>query len=226
MATSLAPEVRQWAIDVLDKLFENDFEKVLIFDGANKGKTLYEWADENEQLLEEMDLLVSNGCTKLCIIPTEGDWVIKINYNSKYRDYCYDEVRNYSRAEAAGIGEYFARSYELDKDYMYFIEIQEKVEVSEQDISDKFYTYVSSSYDREDFDDESTYSDAVEGSVYDMSEEERLCAVFEDSDNIDDATLQKLIDFVDTYGINDLHEGNIAIRPSTGYYVLMDYSGY
>ena len=59
-----------------------------------------------------------------------------------------------------------------------------------------------------------------------MSEEERLRAVFEDSDNIDETTLQKLIGFVDNYEINDLHEGNIAIRPSTGHYVLMDYSGY
>ena len=225
MTTSLAPEVKQWAINILDKLFENGFEEVLIFDGV-KGKSQNKWIDENEELLEEMNLFISNGCTKLCLIPTNGDWVIKINYNSRYRDYCYDEVRNYNRAEAAGIGEYFAHSYELGKDYKYFIEIQEKVKTSEEDISDKFYSYASSSYDREDFEDEETYNDAVEDNVCDMSDEERLRAVFEDSDNIDDTTLQKLIDFVDNYEINDLHEGNIAIRPSTGHYVLMDYSGY
>ena len=221
MTTSLAPEVKQWAIDILDKLFENGFEEVLIFDGV-KGKPQNKWIDENEELLEKMNLFISNGCTKLCIIPANEDWVIKINYNSRRRDYCYDEVRNYKRAEAAGIEEYFARSYELDKDYMYFVEIQEKVKTSEEDIGDKFYRYVSSSYDKEDFEDEDTYSAAVEESICDMSEEERLRAVF----NIDEITLQKLIDFVDNYEINDLHEGNIAIRPSTGHYVLMDYSGY
>lgn len=225
MTTSLAPEVKQWAINILDKLFENGFEEVLIFDGV-KGKSQNKWIDENEELLEEMNLFISNGCTKLCIIPTDGDWVIKINYNSRYRDYCHDEVRNYKRAEAAGIGEYFARSYELDKDYTYFIEIQEKVETSEDDIGDKFYSYVSSSYNKEDFEDEDEYSEAVEEDICDMSEEERLRAVFEGSNNIDETTLQKLIEFVDNYEINDLHEGNIAIRPSTGHYVLMDYSGY
>lgn len=225
MKTSLAPDVKEWAFDILDRLFENKFEEVLYYDGV-KGSTLNEWIDKHPNLLDNMGLFVSNGCSKICLVPEEGNWVIKINWGNKYRDYCHDEVRNYARAEVLGIENFFAKSYELDHNYLYFIEIQEKVKPIEDEISGMFYEYISSGYEKEAFEDEDEYNDAVSSGLNDMSEEERLRAVYTDQQDIDEETLQKLIDFVYDYDINDLHEGNIARRLSDGQIVLMDYSGY
>ena len=81
-----------------------------------------------------------------------------------------------------------------------------------------FEEYACQGNDRNDFDDDEQYDDYIDEIVENMDNDERIYAVFgEESDN--------LVDFIDMFEINDLHEANYGITKD-GRAVIFDFSGY
>lgn len=223
MKSTLAPEVREWAESIIDEFCANGFDEAV---KLWKDKTLRDWIDENTSLLDKYQAEVYNGASKVCIVFNMENWVIKTNFqvrNSTKITYGELEVRNYKLAEEVGIEKFFVKTYELgwrDEFGMYFY-IQEKAAVDSSEVSGRFYDYVSEDYDREDFEDEDDYMDAVDERVCEMNEDERLFAVFGCGDDV-----RALVDFINQWDINDLHEYNFGISLSTGKYLIIDFSGY
>jgi hypothetical protein len=58
-------------------------------------------------------------------------------------------------------------------------------------------------------------NEAIWDSVYDMCDEDRIRAIFDN---------EKLLCFLEENNINDIHEGNIGY--SCGFPILIDFSGY
>ena len=230
MKSMLAPEVKEWAEGVIDELCANGFDDAVKYHKSinpwSYDNALDEWIDENAQLLNKYNASVYHGASKACIVFSTENWVIKTNYRvEKQTELTYGEieVRNYIRAEEAGLEEFFAKTYEIgwrDEFGMYFY-VQEKAGVDESEISERFYDYVSSGYDEEDFEDEDEYYDIVSDNVSCMDEDERLFAVYGD-----DNTIRKLCGFVNDNDINDLHEANFGINLVTGRYIIIDFSGF
>lgn len=228
MKSTLALEVREWAESIIDEFCANGFDEAVKFHDSEpwKDNTLRDWIDENTSLLDKYQAEVYNGASKVCIVFNMKNWVIKTNYqvrNSTKITYGELEVRNYKLAEEAGIEKFFVKTYELgwrDEFGMYFY-IQEKAAVDSSEVSGRFYDYVSEDYDREDFEDEDDYMDAVDERVCEMNEDERLFAVFGCDDDV-----RALVDFINRWDINDLHEYNFGISSSTGKYLIIDFSGY
>ena len=173
--------------------------------------SLYDWGQDWENYFaDNYGVTLEFGCTKACFISTDSEWVIKLNTSDM--DYCHDEAENYQRAVIRGIDECFAACYFLDHIGGYDFYIQEKVDVDEETTDSTCYTYASRQCNSDDYDD-------INELYWDMDDYERIIALFEDS-----IFKTQLLDFIDTYNINDLHVGNFGYRNNSP--VLMDYSGY
>ena len=133
-------------------------------------------------------------------------------------DYCEREYTNYLAAIERKLGRFFPYTDFLGKFNGVSYYIQEKAYVDSERVSDIWYGSVS-----EDEYWESTYSDEDEEYVSeriwdyisDLEDSERIEILFGDD---------ALIDFIDEYCINDLHEGNYGYIDDR--LVIIDFSGY
>lgn len=171
--------------------------------------------DEFENFLNENQMIYTNGCTKYAFICDNSDWVLKTEYGPNKRNYCAAEQDYYILAEEHGLQNFFAETRYLitinDRDFY----IQRRAEVNEDRTSDFFYEYCSPSCSDCYYEDEDEKNEAIWDSVYDMCDEDRIRAVFDD---------EKLLSFLNENNINDIHEGNIGYF--NGFPILIDFSGY
>lgn len=152
------------------------------------------------------------GASKLVIVDEDNDWVLKIPFCDKSRDYCAVEAENYKKAVEAGVEEPFAACYFLMEYEGAPCYVMEKINCDEQAV-------------------ESDFLDKLSGQ---MSEDEISdCLGSMDTDEILDQLLefyyeagflQKINAFLSVNSINDLHTGNLGYRGDK--LVLVDYSGY
>lgn len=170
--------------------------------------------------MNDNDIGVFAGMTKVCIVPTYGEWVLKVDIQRETNDeyarrnktthYCEYELENFEKAKKEGIDDYFAEIYDLDEIEGVKFYLMQKVEPDENECSDYFSAYYDKYYDNDD------------GYYEDLSDEERIEALFE---NDDENMILKLKEFVTRNEINDLHGGNFG-RRNDGRFVIIDYSGY
>ena len=223
------------ALLVVKELFSNDFSDAICYSldksivGNYYRLGLSNWLNEHCELLDRLKIAMYSGETKVCIIDEfNPNWVLKISFNRATDpyyvtrkvdwDFCEREVEFYSKACNNNLQDYFAATYQLGKINGVFISIQEAVDADEDIFGNIFASYVREQYDRNDFEDEEDYEEAVSASTEDMDNDDRIYAVLgADSDN--------LIEFIHEHDINDLHAGNWGIT-SDGRYVLMDFSGF
>lgn len=163
-------------------------------------------------------IIFTNGCTKFVVIFDDLNWVIKINIDNVI-DYCKLEADNYKKAIDANLAYYFASTYPLGHIQGYTLYAQEYAENDEDRFSSEFSTYVRDSdwFEDIEFEDEDDYESAVWDAAYNLTDSDRLEAIFGyDSD---------LINFCYSNHINDVHEGNYGVKRD-GTSVLIDYSGF
>ena len=214
------------AIDVLSGLIDEGFIKGLSYKENPHGyyvKEIYEWCENHEDYFAEKHLFLTFGESKVCVVADVlKNWVIKVDFNKRadpfygpdYPSMCQIEANNYKCACARGIEGYFAATYAMGSvnGLNYFL--QERVIVDEEAISSSFQEYCCvGDEDEEDMNE-------IYMRICDMDDDERLKAIFGE-----DEGARELVDFVDEFEINDLHEGNYGIRKD-GSIVIIDFSGY
>ena len=156
------------------------------------------------------------GASKLVIVDEDNDWVLKIPFCDKSRNYCAVEAENYKKAVEAGVEEPFAACYFLMEYEGAPCYVMEKINCDEQAIESDFYEIGS---------------DKLLG---EMSEDE-ICSYLGsmDTDEILDQLLEfyyeagflrEINAFLSVNSINDLHTGNLGYRGDK--LVFVDYSGY
>ena len=176
--------------------------------------------------VERHDMYATCGATKLVFLVEGLDrWVIKVPFLFSYDNapgratilnHCEAEAQIYQAACDCGKEHYFAPCYHYVTKQGIPFYIQQRVECNEELNSDLFFHYCSTSYNKENYEDE--YYDDVNNDVDYMEDEDRLYAIFGFEDGDD------LLTFLEVQEVNDIHAGNF------GYFkqmpVLIDYSGY
>lgn len=182
---------------------------------------------------------ICSGCTKICVIPIDLDYVIKVDidlsqietYNSAVRayNYCAREYANYVCAVDNHIEKFFAETYELCTVDGFHFFAQEKCACNEGDVEEALYESVSNSFDDSCINEDTTnYSEEdledlrnsyIWDQIGDLYDEERFHCLFNGDDRIDD-----LEHFIEMRSIDDLHNGNFG-RTERGF-VIIDFSGY
>ena len=154
------------AKNLVDKMFSNNFMMAISeYDG------LYLWKRENQTIINEEGLSFHTGATKICICSDNLDkWVIKVSMTKI--DYCTIEYNNYLKAITAGVEDFFATTILLEKIENVLVYLQEKTQVDQDCISDRFVSWVR---DTKGF----TWSDdeIIAEADY-LEDDERLEAVF------------------------------------------------
>ena len=175
-------------------------------------------------------ITVEFGCSKAVFICDDCDWVLKTNLKrdvmDKYDDYCRKEADHYEQAANLHLDKNFAACYFFEEVCGYEFYIQEKVFVSEEEVSSHCYDYISNYYNfEEEGYNEEERNERVYDCMYDMDDEERLYAVFDGV--LTGIELDTLITFIQSADINDLHFGNFGYRyGDLGEPVIIDYSGF
>ena len=206
-----------WALDTMKVLVSHD-----IYQAATREDyrtTISFWCDEHHELLHEMGLQVAAGCTKVCIIDEEEEFVIKFDIVDKCcgASYCDLESRNYKMAVEAGLGRWFAGTWEVGEVAGRMVYLQQYARTDEDATSDSFYDYICENYYDGQNDEET--QDSIACSVDEMDNEDRIYAMIGY-----DHDASKVVDFCDQWDINDLHAGNWGYINDEA--VMIDYSGY
>lgn len=230
------------SMEKIKDLFAHDFKQAISYGpgwfSKFNNKTYYDlglcdWLEKYDGWLNKQSFEIFRGETKICIVDEENeDWVFKIGFirktNPKYveyntaDDYCKREANYYAEAQVVGLERYFAASFKVGECEGVEIFAQERTDNDEDLIKEYFVDYVKSSYnyDRSAFESDEDYSQALEDDASDLEGEERIHAVFGESEEI-----EELIEFIDDHEINDLHSGNWG-KTKDGRIVMFDYSGY
>lgn len=222
----------RYAMTKVETLFDNDFYEAISYhmEGPCYYLGWFDWCEEHRCWLEEQNLSLYKGETKVCIVDEElEDWVIKIGIRRKPSlepkvgiDYMGLEAAYYEEAKKNNLGEFFAETYIIGRTHNVDIALQEFACPNEAKISDCFFDYVKNTYgySPEDYEDEDEYFSMVTSAEEDMDTEERVQAIFGDN-----AAYKDLIAFIEEKEINDLHSGNWGIT-GNGEVVIFDFSGY
>lgn len=207
-----------------------NLKKAIDFRGENINiNAFYDWRKNNSSILNESGIKLCSGVSKAVFIFDDLEsWVIKVPFlfnperNSPRfvrKDPCAVEADVYNEAKEEGIEQYFAGTYfftEIDELPIY---IQERAICNENDNEDIFYSYASENCDwlSIDCEDEEVCNDTLEEYIENMTEEERIEAIF-------GCYMDSLISFISKRNLNDFHGGNFGFI--NGNPVLIDYCGY
>lgn len=172
------------------------------------------WENSSDENLENISYFY--GATKLVIVDEDNDWVLKIPFCDKSRDYCAVEAENYKKAVEAGVEESFAACYFLMEYEGAPCYIMEKVNCDSEEVESDFYEKSSDKL-KEEMEEEEIYS--YLGSLDGSEMVEELIGFYYNS-----SILEKLFSFLSTNDINDVHTGNVGYRGDQ--LVLVDYSGF
>lgn len=213
-------ELNNLYLNIILDLVENyeDFKDFMLkrtsdfFDCATyEEKTFLKTIDENE------NVTITWGATKAVLIFSpdgieKDDYVVKIPFVDRSIDYCEREVENYNDVPFS-FKEFFAECWkggeiELENKKIPFY-IMERVDANEGRVMDESFKY---------FINEGGTSDEYD--PYDGLEEVSNCFALHYGYTI----TNKIVEYLDEVGINDIHTGNIGYRYDCP--VLIDYSGY
>ncbi len=171
---------------------------------------------ENSSYENLGNITCSYGLSKLALIDENNDWVLKIPFCDKARDYCALEAENYKKAVEAGVEEAFAACYFLMEYEGAPCYIMEKVDCDEEAVESDFYEIGSNKLSGE-MNEEEIYS--YLGSMDGVEIVDQLLESYYDEDFLEDINI-----FLSQNEINDLHTGNVGYRGTN--LVFVDYSGY
>lgn len=222
------------AISIIDKLMNVGLYDALTYHKIESDKECYhlglsDWLEDHRKLLSAEGIDYSWGETKLCLLCNMlDDWVIKLGFlrstNNYYvkegldKDFCNLEAEYYIKACDNNLGEFFAATYDVGEINGIHIFLQEKAQPDQGYFMNCFEEYARQGNDPNDFNNEEQYCDYINDIVDSMDNDERIYAVFgEESDN--------LVDFINEFNINDLHEANYG-RTKDGRIVIFDFSGF
>ena len=156
------------------------------------------------------------GATKTVFFLDDCDhWVIKIGRTKEEDHWCAKEVEIYQKACKLNLQDYFAPTYFFTNAGGWNFYIQAKAYCDDDYVSDYFYSAASTHYDKDDFEDEDDYYEAVSDAADNMDDEETIMAVF---------SSPALLKFIQDEHLNDFHAGNFGELGDD--MVLVDYSGY
>lgn len=202
-----------WCRDIINTLMDNDFKSAISYHKIRDEfyrREIEDWKFSHENLLEDLGVNLYYGATKACLVPYDGDWVIKVSFirstDPEYvrlnslDDYCEKEAEYYEKACEADLENYFAATYYVDEINGVKVFIQEKAMNNEDEVMDSFYSYTESSFDKRDFETEDDFYDAIWDEVDCLEDEDRIHAMVGFEKDV-----CKLIRFIRENHINDLH---------------------
>ena len=192
-------------------ILKQDFGDFLFNNRSKSGFSA--WYSKHIELFNE-SFYITHGQTKLVIVLKETGFVVKVPFSNLREDYCKEELSIYCLACDCGVADVFAWCEEFfsitkDNEVINFY-IMEYVEASEERTSNfikENYPFISDSYTADENDIE---EDAILELLYQLLGKEKF---------------DKINDFFEEVGINDLHGGNVGWNKN-GELVLCDYSGY
>lgn len=156
-----------------------------------------------------------NGAVKYCIFhECFGDFVVK--FTTEAFDYCEREYTNYLAAVNAGLDYFFPYTDFLGEINGVKFFIQEYAECDNEAISSIWYDSLREDCVSEEDEDEDIINEKIWNMIYDLEDDQRVLYCFGNE--------EKLIDFLNEYCINDLHEGNFGYIGER--LVIIDFSGY
>ena len=208
-------EVRETLIaqfeEILDCLVANyNFDKVIF---SNKYSDISEWERYYSRDTKNIGVEVTYGCTKIVVIPNEGEWVLKVPINYEKEDFCKIEVENYKKAKRNDLGDFFCEAHFLMNYYNAPCYIMRRAQVDESNLFSDVRRYMSS---------EGFTEEEIEDKMYDLDDDDILYDFFCSYYQVD--FVDKLMSFLSKEKINDIHSENM------GYYgdrpIIFDYSGY
>lgn len=234
MACKPTQKDKDWALNIVTKLFDMDFEYAISYhDYGDEDYEigLGEWRYEHKKELKDLNLLFYSGATKVCIVDRGNkNWVIKIGFIRKTvpyfvahdstEDYCMIEADHFQYANEWGVQEYFAATYLIGDIKGINIFIQEYA-ARDEDLFEKLFKehIVNTFYTPKEIEDFSSYDwESVDSQVDLLDDSERIYAVL-------GKEREDLVNFAREYGINDLHNENWGIT-NDNRYVIFDFSGF
>lgn len=174
----------------------------------------------NTGYLNDFDLYFAEGEEKTCFYNPDHDCVIKFDQDDNRYNRCGIEALLYSRAVEAGLGRFFAASSLLREVNGVSFYIQEYAEVDPDAIDSSLIQWVAQDFDQSEFEDEEAYNSRLYEEANELSEEDRIFGILGYT-----TETRRLVDFIDRYEINDLHNHNWGTTEN-GDIVLIDYSGF
>lgn len=158
----------------------------------------------------ELNLWLTCGVTKACIIIEDEPVVIKIGFSDFALNHAIREADIYWEAVEAGVDEFFAPCEKIGKIYGTDIFSMLLMNVDEERVSSDMFTRCSGSMSNDDIWEALDCCEIVENlfpTYYSME------------------SVSKLMEFLDKNNVGDLHTGNIGYDDN-GDIKLIDYSGY
>lgn len=201
-------KAKEKAICLILNLIEKGIPDNLNFDNAHS------WFENNE--LEREGYWAASGMTKLCLGHYElDDWVIKIGYCDKEKDFALIEYENYLKALSLNLERFFPKTIYLGEyDNKKFF-LQEQAEYDEERVLEELFDELLKENEEDGGDEESNDPEYIWDEVRALDDESRIWLFFSNSD---------LLDFLNENNINDLHEGNFGYIGDQ--IVIIDFSGY
>lgn len=215
------------ALRIMRVLLSFDFEEAITYKKYDDGYTdlkFEEWRTAHCSILDSLNIRVERGASKVCILTPNEDWVIKVNIDRSAKrfnsgiNYCKTECDNYQYAIESGLDKYFAAMYFCGFVDGIAVYLQERARLDECSFESSMYRYISSCYPKDEYPDEDEREKYIESAIFGCEVADYVTAFLgEDMDC--------LIDFLESYGINDLHYGNWGFMHD-GRIVMIDYSGF
>lgn len=181
------------------------------------------WYTLSEILEGYTDIKIEVGASKMCIVPTEGDFVFKITREDRStEESCETEAINYQQAKANGFDKFFLETqlykHFNERGFDFDIYIQPKIDIISMEIDEE----------RDEELEESKSLDSYKG-YGSCSEDLSLAWIENFLSYYGERSYDELIHFCDCNLINDLHSGNVGyvyddynvLKP-----VIFDYAGY
>lgn len=156
-----------------------------------------------------------NGTSKYCIFHEDFcDFVVKFSLDSF--DYCEREYTNYLAAVKLGLDYFFPYTDFLGEINGVKFFIQEYAVCDNEAISSIWYNTLREDYVSEEDEGEDIINEKIWEMIYDLEDEQRVLYCF--------GYEEKLLNFLEEYRINDLHEGNFGYIGNR--LVIIDFSGF
>lgn len=168
-----------------------------------------------DMAFNNLDYYLANGQDKMVVIPDGLDWVVKFGLHEDGDTRCLKEVEIFEQAEKDGMAWGFAPCYLYRRTDDFVFTIMRACNCCEEAIDDEFFQSVSKSYDKEDFESEDEYYEAVNCETDELTDWDRANIIFNNNE---------ICNWLSEHNINDLHCGNFGQLGDMN--VLVDYSGY
>lgn len=199
-------------IEYFNEILDYLNEYYCFFEYMMDSKKIYNWERDYRSFLKELEFKVTYGCTKIVIVPNNGEWVLKIPIGTE-PDFCKIEVEKYLKAQKEGLENAFCESHFLMNYLSYPCYIMKRAQVDESELYSDIRQYLSNS---------NMSDEDIEEKMYDLDDEEMLRDFF--LAYYEEDFVEKLLAFLYEEKINDVHSENVGYY--NGYPIIFDYSGY